>query len=102
MRSLNALTKNQETKFSLQYVTNQKGEKIAVILPIEEFEELLMDIEDLKDIYERKNEDLTNHEDFIKELKDNLEISAQLYAEIYEEDEDLQELTSVSCIDFKE
>lgn len=69
MRSLNTLTKDQETKLSLQYITNQEGEKIAVILPIEQFEELLMDIEDLKDIYERKSEDLTDHEDFIQELK---------------------------------
>ncbi|WP_017293335.1 hypothetical protein [Geminocystis herdmanii] len=69
MRSPNTLTKNQEKKLSLQYITNQEGEKIAVILPIEEFEELLMDIEDLKDIYERQNEELTEHEDFIQELK---------------------------------
>ncbi len=102
MRSPSTLTKDQEKKLSLQYITNQKGEKIAVILPIEEFEELLMDIEDLKDIYERQNEDLTEHEYFLGELKDDLEISAQLYAEIYAEDEDLQELTEGSCIDFKE
>lgn len=69
MNSSNTLTKNKEKKLSLQYITNEKGEKTAVILPIEEFEELLMDIEDLKDIYERQNEDLTDHEDFIKELK---------------------------------
>lgn len=69
MRSLHTLTKDQEKKLSLQYITNQEGEKIAVILPIEELEELLMEIEDLKDIYDRQNEDLTNHEDFIKELK---------------------------------
>jgi len=69
MRSPNTLTINQEKKLSLQYITNQEGEKIAVILPIEEFEELLMDIEDLKDIYERQNEELTEHKDFIQELK---------------------------------
>ena len=60
---------NKKEQLSLQYITNEKGEKIAVILPIEEFEELLMDIEDLKDIYQRQNEDLTTHEDFVKELK---------------------------------
>jgi len=69
MRSPNTLTINQEKKLPLQYITNQEGEKIAVILPIEEFEELLMEIEDLKDIYERQNEELTEHEDFIQELK---------------------------------
>jgi hypothetical protein len=71
MRSPNILTINQEKKLSLQYITNQEGEKIAVILPIEEFEELLMDIEDLKDIYERQNEELTDHNDFIQELKND-------------------------------
>ena len=69
MNSSNTLTKNQEKKLSLQYITNENGEKVAVILPIEDFEELLMDIEDLKDIYERQHEELTDHEDFIKELK---------------------------------
>lgn len=69
MRSPNTLTTNQDKKLSLQYITNQEGEKIAVILPLEEFEELLMNIEDLKDIYERQNEELTDHEDFIQELK---------------------------------
>ncbi len=70
MRSSNTLT-NQDKKLFLHYITNQEGEKIAVILPIEEFEKLLMDIEDLRDIYERQNEELTEHEDFIQELKND-------------------------------
>ena len=32
---------------ALNYITNKSGEKTAVILPIEQFEELLEDIEDL-------------------------------------------------------
>ena len=32
----------------------------------------------------------------------DLEYSAQLYAEIYEEDADLQELTETACADFRE
>ena len=35
------------------------------------------------------------------EVKD-LEESAQLYAEIYEEDTELQELTDTACVDFRE
>ena len=31
-----------------QYVTNEAGERTAIILPIEEFQELLEDVEDLK------------------------------------------------------
>ncbi len=49
MRSLNTLTKDQENKFSLQYITNQEGEQIAVILPIEEFESLVETLEILTD-----------------------------------------------------
>ena len=33
--------------FNPQYITNDSGEKISVILPISEFQELLEDIEDL-------------------------------------------------------
>lgn len=56
---------------SLQYITNKKGKKVAVILPIEQFEELLMDLEDLKDINERKNEITIDHQDLITELKED-------------------------------
>ena len=63
--------KNQNKNLSLQYITNQEGEKVAVILPIEEFEELLMDLEDLKDVNERKNEATIDHQDLITELKED-------------------------------
>ena len=33
------LTKDQPRKRSLQYITNEQGEKTTVILPIEEFKE---------------------------------------------------------------
>ncbi len=37
------------------------------------------------------------------ELEDkDLEASAQLYAEIYEKDAELQELTETACVDFRE
>ena len=35
------LIKDQQKKLSLQYITNDQGEKTAVILPIEQFEEHL-------------------------------------------------------------
>jgi hypothetical protein len=37
-----------------------------------------------------------------KNVINDLEISAQLYAEIYEHDQELRELTQVSCINFME
>ena len=33
-----------------QYLTNEKGEKIAVVISIEEYEKLLEELEDLEDI----------------------------------------------------
>jgi hypothetical protein len=56
-------------RFQLQYITNKSGQKTAVILPIEEFLELLEDIEDLAAIAERREEPTISHEELITELK---------------------------------
>lgn len=40
-----------------KYVTNEKGEKTEVILPIDEFYELVEDLEDLAIVAQRKNEE---------------------------------------------
>ncbi|HAK45583.1 MAG TPA: hypothetical protein DCO79_06650 [Spirochaeta sp.] len=39
-----------------KYVTNAKGEKTEVILPIDEFYELVEDLEDLAVVAQRKDE----------------------------------------------
>ncbi|MDJ0596302.1 MAG: hypothetical protein QNJ72_41040 [Pleurocapsa sp. MO_226.B13] len=54
---------------TLNYITNEAGEKTAVILPIEQFRELLEDLEDLAIVAERKEETTTSHADLIAELK---------------------------------
>jgi len=54
---------------ALNYITNEAGEKTAVILPIEQFESLLEDLEDLAIVAERKDEPTTSHEDLLKGLK---------------------------------
>lgn len=54
---------------TLQYVTNDTGEKTAVVVPIDAYRELLEDLEDLAAIAESKSEPAISHEDFIKELK---------------------------------
>lgn len=54
---------------SLQYVTNQAGEKTAVILPINEFEELLEDLQDLATVAERRDDESISHEELLVELK---------------------------------
>ncbi len=51
-----------------QYVVDEEGRKTAVLLPIEEYEELLQDIHDLSVIAERREEDTVSSE----ELKDTL------------------------------
>ena len=56
-------------KLALSYVTNQSGEKTAVILPIKQFEELLEHIEDLAIVAARRDEPTISHEDVISELK---------------------------------
>jgi PHD/YefM family antitoxin component YafN of YafNO toxin-antitoxin module len=52
-----------------QYVINETGKKVAVILPIEEFEELLDDIEDLAVLVERRDEPTISHEKLMAKLK---------------------------------
>lgn len=52
-----------------QFITNEKGEKLSVVLPINEYEELLEDLNDLSTIVSRKNEDTITHDEFLKELK---------------------------------
>lgn len=54
---------------AVQYITNPDGEKTAVILPIEEFRELLEDIEDLAIIAERRDEPTISHDEVIARLK---------------------------------
>jgi hypothetical protein len=54
---------------ALNYITNESGEKTAVILSIAQFEELLEDLEDLAIVAERRDEPTTSHQDLIAELK---------------------------------
>lgn len=52
-----------------QFITNEAGEKISVVLPIEKFQELLEDIEDLAIVAERREETTLSHEELLMELK---------------------------------
>jgi PHD/YefM family antitoxin component YafN of YafNO toxin-antitoxin module len=54
---------------ALNYITNEAGEKTAVILSIEQFESLLEDLEDLAIVAERKDEPTISHTDLLAELK---------------------------------
>jgi hypothetical protein len=52
-----------------QYLTDDAGRKTAVLLPIDQYEKLLEDLEDLAAIAERRNEPTISHEEFTQELK---------------------------------
>ena len=55
-------------KIKEQYIVSKEGKKIAVIIPIEEFEELLEDLHDLAIISERKDEPAIPLEDLREKL----------------------------------
>ena len=56
-------------QLELKYVTNKEGDKTAVILPIDDFQELMEDIEDLAAVAERREEPTISHEQLLAELK---------------------------------
>lgn len=56
-------------KFREHYVIDEKGQKTAVIIPVEDYEELLEDIHDLAIIAERRDESTIAFEELKKKLK---------------------------------
>jgi hypothetical protein len=52
-----------------QYVTDSDGRKTAVILPIEEYHELLEDLADLAVVAERRDEPTVPHDKVVAELR---------------------------------
>ena len=56
-------------QLDLQYVMNDAGEKTAVILPIDQFRELIEDVEDLTAAAERRDEQTIPHKNLVAELK---------------------------------
>ncbi|NOZ64585.1 MAG: hypothetical protein GXO71_06615 [Caldiserica bacterium] len=54
-----------------EYITDEKGKKKSVIIPVEDFYELMADIEDLAIVAERRDEPVIPHQDLLKDLKKN-------------------------------
>ncbi len=54
---------------TVQFVTNEKGRKTAVVLDIDDYEKLLEDLDDLAVIAERRGEETIPHAEFKKGLK---------------------------------
>ena len=54
---------------TLQYLTDDRGERTAVVLPINDYEKLLEDLNDLAVVAERRDEPVIHHDQFIADLK---------------------------------
>jgi hypothetical protein len=54
---------------ALQFLTDERGEKTAVVLPISDYEKLLEDLDDLAVVAERRDEPVISHSQFTAELK---------------------------------
>ena len=54
---------------TVQYLTDKKGKKTAVVLPIEDYEKLREDLDDLAVIAERRDEETIPHAEFKRSLK---------------------------------
>ena len=54
---------------TLQYLTDDRGERTAVVLPINDYEKLLEDLDDLAVVAERRDEPVIPHDQFIADLK---------------------------------
>ena len=54
---------------ALQYLTDDRGERTAVVLPISDYEKLLEDLDDLAVVAERRDEPVILHDQFIADLK---------------------------------
>jgi hypothetical protein len=54
---------------TVQYLTDEHGERTAVVLRLSEYEKLLEDLEDLAAVAERRDEPTIPHNQFIAELK---------------------------------
>ena len=58
-------------KSEAQYIVDEKGQKTAVVLPVEEYEELLEDLHDLAVIADRRDEPTVSFEELRQRLKGN-------------------------------
>lgn len=56
-------------KLHEQFIVDNSGKKIAVVLPLENYEELLEDLHDLAIIAERKDETTISFDELKKGLK---------------------------------
>lgn len=54
---------------TIQFVTDEKGDRTAVVIPLDDYQQLLEDIQDLADIVDRRSEPPIPHADFLAQLR---------------------------------
>ena len=54
-----------------QFITDQSGKRVSVVIPVAEYEELLEDMEDLAAVAERSEEPGVSHEDLLAALRND-------------------------------
>ena len=52
-----------------RFIVDEKGTRVSVVLPVDEYEELLEDLHDLAVVAERRPEPAVSHAAFKKRLK---------------------------------
>lgn len=60
--------------FDIEYIVDENGNKTAVIIPIKAFKDMIEELEDLRDIEERRDEELIDHEQVKKVVLGNEKI----------------------------
>jgi PHD/YefM family antitoxin component YafN of YafNO toxin-antitoxin module len=58
-------------KIGSHYLVNEKGQKTAVVIPIEKYEELLEDLHDLAIVVERRDESSISFEELKERLRND-------------------------------
>ena len=54
---------------SLRYITDENGTRMAVVVPLRQYEKMLEDLNDLAAIAERREEPVVSHDEFVADLK---------------------------------
>jgi len=54
---------------TFRYITDEHGQRTAVVLPIVQYEKLIEDLDDLAAIAERREEATLSHDQFVADLK---------------------------------
>ncbi len=60
---------DEKRKHKVQYLVNDVGERVSVVMPLADYEELLEDLADLAAIAERRDDETVDHARLVERLK---------------------------------